>query len=144
MNAHRRRGLTLIELLIVIVGMTILAGVVVPHLEAAVRDARQSAMMANLYELTTAIERYKLEHQGRTPEIRNHSLPQLVFPTDASGAVVSDGDYGPYLTAGIPVNPLNDSARVIPAPEVPPQNPQQYRGWIYDEVTGQIWAGEKQ
>ncbi len=141
----RRPAFTLIELLIVIVGMTILAGILVPQVEGTLRDANESAMLTNLYELTGAVERYKMEHNGRAPDVINDTLPQLVRKTDASGQMGSGPGfrYGPYLVNAIPPNPLNGSARVKEVTVVPPPNPELEKGWLYYPITGQIWAGEK-
>ena len=145
LRRNRRRAFTIVELMIVIVAMTILAGILVPQVEESLQDANQSAMLSNLYELTNAIERYKMDHNGRAPQVINSSLPQLVNSTDVDGNIGSGPGYpyGPYILGKIPANPLNNSARVKEILIAPPANAQNETGWLYYPTTGQIWAGER-
>ncbi len=141
-----RRGYTLIEMLIVIAAMLIIAGLVIPQFQDAVRDAKKSATLANLQGLTGAIERYKLHHEGFPPDIMtSNTLIQLTSNTDYYGDVGTGAEfsYGPYILAGIPVNPLNGDGNIYETQTVPPADLKQQTGWIYDPVTGHIWAGEK-
>src|SRR5262245_38852446 len=83
-----RRGFTLIEVLMVIAAMAIIAGVVVPQVTTVIDDAKNSAMLKDLRELTMAIERYRMEHNGGAPDlIQNGVLIQLTKKTDADGNV---------------------------------------------------------
>jgi prepilin-type N-terminal cleavage/methylation domain-containing protein len=141
-----RAGFTLVELLIVIVALAIIAGMVVPQFGESLEDAKRSALLNDLHELNTALERYRIQHDGYPPDdLTGNTLSQLSSSTDIYGDVGSGASYplGPYVATGIPKNPLNGSSRVILAPAVPPPNPDQYEGWLYDPDTGQIWAGEK-
>lgn len=49
----------------VIVALAIMAGIVIPQVSGAVDDAKQGTMLANLHEVTNAIERYRMEHSGQ-------------------------------------------------------------------------------
>lgn len=143
---HRclRAGYTLVELMIVIAAIAIFAGMVIPEVGSAVEDANRSAVLANLRELTSAIERYRIEHNGVPPDdLTGKSLPQLTGGTDIYGNIGRGPEYayGPYIVGDIPENPLNDSSAVTRARSVPP-NKKLYAGWIYDPVSGQVWAGE--
>jgi prepilin-type N-terminal cleavage/methylation domain-containing protein len=141
-----RAGFTLVELLIVIVALAIIAGMVVPQFGQSLEDAKRSALLNDLHELSSAIERYRIQHDGYPPDdLSGNTLSQLTARTDVYGDVGTGSDYplGPYVNTGIPRNPLNGSVQVILAPEVPPANPASYEGWLYDPDTGQIWAGEK-
>jgi general secretion pathway protein G len=140
-----RSAFTLVELMIVIVVLAIIAGMVVPQFGQSLEDAKRSAVLNDLHELNTAIERYRIQHDGYPPDdLSGGTLKQLTMSTDIYGDTGSGPDYplGPYMLTGIPKNPYNASARVILAPETPPANPQNYEGWLYDPDTGQIWAGE--
>ena len=78
-----RQGFTLIEVLLVVSVLAVIAGVVVPQVTSVVDDARHSAMLVDLREITMAIERYRMEHQGGPPDlIQNETLVQLVGKTD--------------------------------------------------------------
>lgn len=136
---------TLVELLIVIVALAIIAGMVVPQFGESLEDAKRSAVLNDLHELNTAIERYRIQHDGYPPDdLSGGTLRQLTMATNIYGDTGSGPTcpLGPYLVMGIPKNPLNGSSSVILAPQVPPQNLDNYQGWLYDPDTGQIWAGE--
>ena len=132
--------------MIVIVAMAIMAGMLIPQFGKAVEDAKRSAALHDLHLLTEAIERYRIHHEGVPPDdLSGNTLPQLTNQTDIVGNVGSGAAYphGPYLVGEIPVNPLNDSSLVVQATTIPPTNLSSKRGWIYDAVSGQIWAGEE-
>lgn len=143
----RRRGFTIIELLIVVATLAVLAGIVIPQFGSSVTDARRSAALADLHQLTTAIEFYKMHHDGLAPDLlTGNALPQLTGKTDYDGNLGQGPAFplGPYLTSSIPVNPFNDSAAVTQAQSVPPSASERQSavGWLYDPDSGQIWAGE--
>ena len=141
---HARQGFTLIEMLIVIAAIAVLAGVLVPHVEGALAEATNSAQLNDLNGLTSAIERYRLEHDGMPPTIVNQSLPQLMAKTDGLGNIGtgSDAIFGPYLRDGIPANALNSSRKVYYSATSPPTELLQKIGWIYQEEAGQLWGGQ--
>jgi prepilin-type N-terminal cleavage/methylation domain-containing protein len=138
-----RRAFTIIELLMVIAAMAIIAGVVVPQVTCAIDDAKNSATLRDLRELTMAIERYRLEHNGGAPDqIQNGVLIQLTEKTDADGNVGSGPKhiYGPYARE-MPTNALNGIARVFRINSAPPATLTNRAGWVYHPASGQIWAG---
>src|SRR5437899_9635080 len=97
---RRRRGFTLIEVLMVVTALAIIAGVVVPQVNSVMDDARNAAVLKDLHEFTFAIERYRADHNGATPDlIQNDVLIQLLSATDQDGNVGSGLQYslGPYL-----------------------------------------------
>ncbi len=141
-----RAGFTLVEVLIVIVAMAILAGIVIPQVGASIDDANESAMLADLHELTLAIERYKIDHDGLPPDdLTGDTLRQLTTTTDSYGNIGNGPEYyyGPYLLQDIPENPLNHSPRVSETMVTPPADLSSKSGWWYHVPSGQIWAGEK-
>ena len=140
---RRRRGFTLIEVLMVVTALAIIAGVVVPQVTTVMDDARNAAVLKDLREFTFAIERYRMDHNGSTPDlIQNDTLVQLLQTTDADGNVGSGTQYsyGPYLLT-VPRNALNNVTRVFRVNTAPPSDLQNRVGWIYHPATGQIWAG---
>ncbi|MEQ8785668.1 MAG: type II secretion system protein [Pirellulaceae bacterium] len=142
---HRHSAFTLVELLIVIVALAIIAGMVVPQFGESLEDAKRSAVLNDLHELNSAIERYRIQHDGYPPDdLSGSTLKQLTMSTDIYGDTGRGAAYplGPYMVMGIPENPYNGSSRVILAPEVPPESPEKYEGWLYDPDTGQFWAGD--
>lgn len=142
---HRRaaRGFTLIEVLMVVAALAIIAGVVVPQVNSVVDDARNAAVLKDLREFTFAIERYRIDHNGGTPDkIQNDMLIQLLSTSDADGnvGVGAQYPYGPYLTT-VPVNALNGVKRVFRVNAAPPASLSNRVGWVYHPASGQIWAG---
>jgi general secretion pathway protein G len=138
-----RGGFTLIEVLMVVTVLAIIAGVVVPQVTTVIDEAKSAALIKDLRELTHAIERYRMEHNGGPPDlIQNQTLIQLLEKTDAEGNVGTGPEftYGPYVTE-IPKNPLNGVSRVFRVNTAPPSNLNQRVGWVYHPDTGQIWAG---
>ena len=66
-NKHRSHGFTLIELLTVIVIIGILAGVLLPALNAAREKGRRVACASNLRQIGLAIMAYASDYQNHTP-----------------------------------------------------------------------------
>lgn len=138
-----RGGFTLIEVLMVVTVLAIIAGVVVPQVTTVIDEAKSAALIKDLRELTHAIERYRMEHNGGPPDLlQNQTLIQLLEKTDADGNVGTGPEfiYGPYVTE-IPKNPLNGVSRIFRVNTAPPPNLTQRVGWVYHPDTGQIWAG---
>ncbi len=140
----RRLGFTLVEVLMVVTALSIIAGVVVPQVGSVIDEARHATMLAQLNQLTSAIERYQLDHDGRAPDqLVSRSLPQLVNHTNLAGNVGTTANYplGPYVRNQMPLNPLNDTSEVFRSNSAPPANLGNRVGWVYHPETGQIWAG---
>ena len=116
------RAFTLIEILMVVAALAIIAGVVVPQVTTVMDDARNAAVLKDLREFTFAIERYRMDHNGGTPDlIQNETLVQLMQTTDADGNLGNGPQYpyGPYLTT-VPFNALNSVKRVFRVNTAPP------------------------
>jgi type II secretion system protein G len=58
---RNRKGLTLIELLIVVIILGALAAIAIPRINASSRTARQNACNTNVDTLNTAIEMYRID-----------------------------------------------------------------------------------
>jgi prepilin-type N-terminal cleavage/methylation domain-containing protein len=139
----RRVGFTLIEILMVVAALAIIAGVVVPQVNSVMDDARNAAVLKDLHEFTFAIERYRADHNGATPDlIQNDVLAQLLQTTDQDGNIGTGAQYslGPYLVT-VPRNALNGVTRVFRINSAPPSNLSNRVGWVYHPASGQIWAG---
>jgi prepilin-type N-terminal cleavage/methylation domain-containing protein len=139
----RRLGFTLIEVLMVVAVLAIIAGVVLPEVNSAVDDARNAAVLKDLHEFTFAIERYRADHNGATPDlIQNEVLAQLLGATDQDGNIGTGPQYtlGPYLVT-VPRNALNGVTRVFRVNTAPPADLANRVGWVYHPASGQIWAG---
>ena len=129
-----RRAFTLVELLIVVVILGILAAVVIPQFSDASDDARLSALQENLAVIRKQIDIYKIQHQGRLPELDKFT-DQMTSKTDVTGKPIGGGKFGPYLQA-IPLNPFSNP----PSNEVKNDSPSIKNAWYYDESTGEFKA----
>jgi prepilin-type N-terminal cleavage/methylation domain-containing protein len=139
-----REAFTLIEMLMVVTAMTIIAGVVVPQVGTAIDDAKHSTMLAQQRQLSLAIEKYQVDHDGHAPDqFVDHTLPQLTQSTNAAGDIGTTAAhrFGPYVRPRMPVNPLNNSSEVYRSNSAPPTSLTNRVGWVYHPETGQIWAG---
>lgn len=127
----------------VIVALAIMAGIVIPQVSGSVDEAKQGAMLVNLYEVTNAIERYRMDHSGLPPDqVVGRRLVQLTGTTNVEGVIGSGPGYiyGPYLME-MPDNPLSETANVYTVNSVPPSSLEKRIGWVYHLESGQIWAG---
>ena len=81
MGTNRRRGFTLIEVLIVVVIMAVLAATIIPQFSSSTRDAKDSALEFNTHTMRSQIELYKVHHNSNYPDqigdSTNGYLPQL-------------------------------------------------------------------
>ncbi len=64
---RKKRGFTLIELMIVIAIIAILAAVLVPNFMRVRRTARFNACLSNVKNISTALESYSVDHGGQYP-----------------------------------------------------------------------------
>ena len=129
----RSRGLSLIELMLVLAILAILAAIVLPRHTTASDEARTTAAETQLRLIREAIERYHLDH-GSYPRV-DAMWDALTRQTDESGDVVPGGRFGPYITEP-PMNPwtLVDTVRT------PDAATNTSTGWAYDESDGAIGA----
>jgi general secretion pathway protein G len=140
---HWRAAFTLIEVLIVVVIISVMAAIVIPHFVDASNDARASALAHNLSVLRAQIQLYKINH-GSLPTVQNGSLPQLTSATNAAGVIGTPGPDYPYLAyiAGgrFPENPYDQKNTVTETPDFPPTASTSDGGWLYHTATGEIAA----
>ena len=132
----KRRGFTLVELLIVVVILGILAAIVVPQFSDASTDARFSSLYTNLSTMRGQIELYRLQHNGSYPAILTFAT-QLTSKTDADGTVNAAGKYGPYLQK-VPNNPFTAPA----GNDVTATAAAATKAWFYDAATGEFKAND--
>jgi general secretion pathway protein G len=135
----RQGGFTLVELLIVVMILAILAAVVIPSINNASAEAKESALRASLATVRQAISLYRVQHNEAYPGLTGWAnfVTQLTTSTDGSGAAGTK--YGPYLRTGFPDNPVTASADgtvVGTMPGVPPGG----TAWIYSTDTGELRA----
>ncbi len=92
-------GVTLIELMAVVVILGIIAAVAIPVVTSAITQAKVNTTETNLGTLQQAIERYAADH-GQYPG----TLGVLDTTTNSGGTQVVTGQqsYGPYLSTQFP------------------------------------------
>jgi len=90
-RTHRRAGITLIEMLVVITIIALFSAVAYQRLAPALDQGRQTAAKTQIESLKAALQRFNIEH-GR-------------FPTQEEGLQA----VRPYLDKEIPLDPWQNS-----------------------------------
>ncbi|HEY3244690.1 MAG TPA: prepilin-type N-terminal cleavage/methylation domain-containing protein [Phycisphaerae bacterium] len=134
-TAHRRAGVTLVEILIVLIVLSVLAAVVVPRFSAASTDMRRAELLSQLETLRGQLRRYEREHSGaRPPRADFESAMTSRAHDDAARAAAEVLEA--YLPS-IPKNPYNGLNTIGD-----PAAPLGTTGWIYDDQTGDFKAND--
>lgn len=148
----RRRGFTLVEVMIVVVILGILASTVLPQFTSSSNDAKQSALVQNLQTLRSVIQLYQFQHNGTYPASGSTSTTvfknALLLSTNVSGTTGAVGTlpYGPYIINKLPPNPYNGGrgVMIVSAPiasataNEAAMDGTELVGWIYSPSEGQI------
>jgi type II secretion system protein G len=77
-----RKGLTLVELLIVVIILGALAAIAIPRITTSSTDAKRNACTTNIDTLNTAIEMYHIDHDA---------WPSALSDVDSNTAYFPDG-----------------------------------------------------
>ena len=102
-SRNRKRGFTLVEIMVVIIVLTILAAAIIPNLTGRTDDARVARARSDVANLETTLEQFRLD--------------VLRYPTTEEGLVVlreppqSDDAVrwkGPYLKKPVPLDPWSN------------------------------------
>lgn len=88
----RKKGFTLVELLIVIIIVGILAAVAIPTMSGNVNKAKKSEAVAALGSIRTAIKMYQVEHVGNAIT-GLADLSSYIAGTDLNGKYYNCTDY---------------------------------------------------
>jgi len=140
-SARRRRGFTLVELLIVVIILGVLAAIVIPQFGETSAAAKESSLVANLQTVRQAISLYRVQHNEIYPGQANFAqlVTQLSTGTHADGS--AGGSYGPYLRTGFPLNPFTSPPSASGTNvAVMPSGPSGSEAYLYNPATGEIRA----
>ena len=133
-GAAPRRGVSLLEMTLVIVVIGIIGAIVVPRFSRGADGAAEAVLADDLATLHKAAELFATEHGGRYPSGLS-IINQLTLRSDEQGACATTASppyiYGPYL-------------KVIPAMPMGPHKGERGVGqapgagvaWIYDDLQG--------
>ena len=89
----RRRGFTLIEILIVVIILGILAAIVIPQFSSASKDARKANVQTTVQTLRSQVALYKLQHNDRLPGGTAGVFASATFWTHMTTKTDADGVY---------------------------------------------------
>lgn len=126
----RRSAFTLIEVLIVVVILGVLAAVVTAGLQSSVDDAKVTTAVNELQKLRRAVEVYMARNDNRIPPVADGS--GTWGPIVGTGEYLKEAPRNPYVGA---------NGMVIVLGNTPDAGFQTTHGWIFDDSTGEVWAG---
>lgn len=148
-----RTGFSLLEVLIALAIIGVLVGMALPALQGISDDAEETALEQQLQRVRTAIEFYAFQHDDDNPGQDASTgtwsattlANQLVLASDLNGDTATAGTagypYGPYLTDGIPENPMNGLNTVqMVGPGGSFTQANDSTGWVYWADTGDFRA----
>ena len=125
------RAFTLIEILIVVVILGILAAIVIPEFNSVTGSAQADATYSEVQKLRRHVQVFKTRNSNQLPAVQagNGTWGELV------------GTGGEYLTAP-PVNQWvgGSNGHTIVFGNGPDSSYHTNYGWIFDPVTGDVWA----
>ena len=97
----RRRGFTLLELVVVIIVLGLLAGIVAPQIIGRLSDAKSTTAKTQIELLSVALDAYRLDN-GSYPTTDQGLAALRERPTRAP---VPSNWRGPYLRKDVPLDP---------------------------------------
>lgn len=137
----RKKGFTLVEILIVVIILGILAAVVIPQFSEASNDTREASVMTDLKTIRSQIQLYKAQHLEAYPD---DFEAQMTSYTDVDGedqaAYDSTHRFGPYMLR-VPPNPwtgVNTVTTVTGAATAYSAAADMTAGWWYNSDTGEF------
>lgn len=132
MKRQARHAFTLVEILIVVVILGVLAAIVVPQFAGAVEDSAVTTTKSELQKLRRAIEVFEVRNENSLPDITagDGTWGELIVST---GAYLKEPPANPYVGG--------ENAKVIVLGDAPDNAYQTGYAWIYNDATGEIWAG---
>ncbi len=135
----RRRGFSLIELVIVVVIIGIIGAIAIPRMSSSAENAARNAVIGDQVVFQKALDLYEVEHEGVMVHVGAANQKTIYFRlikrSDLDGTVnESAGIYGPYIN-DIPANKINGLVSVRIDGVAAGAN---INGWRYDSTSGVI------
>ena len=135
---RRRRGFSLLELVIVVVIVGIIAAIAIPRMSRGSAGAADSALSGNLAVMRNAIDLYGAEHDGTLPGATTIADQLTLYTNSAGGTSTTKTGayiYGPYVRTipALPVGAKKGENGIAAATA-------DGIGWIYTAATGTITA----
>jgi prepilin-type N-terminal cleavage/methylation domain-containing protein len=96
------RGVTLVEMLVVIGVLTVLMSVLIPVVSSARKSQKSVVCLSTLRNLGSALNAYAMEHQGRMPDpgTSDQSWEKLIAPYYGGGTLCCPADLELFPTVG--------------------------------------------
>jgi len=126
----RTRGMTLIELMIVVSILGIIAAIVIPRFANANDTAKATSLASQINTVRKSLELYRNDHNDVYPtqaQLITNQWQALTNTTDITGDVAGS-DHGPYFQKP-PMNAFMDSSIVAA---------DNAGAWQYDETNGRF------
>jgi len=138
----KKRGFSVVELLIVVAVLGIMAAIVVPQFQSQSTRAKRAVAKDSLRILRSAIELYTAQHGGIPPGYENDDPQTVPTSADFYDQLVVNRIY----LAKIPKNPFNNlqNIRMIGNNEAFPPDAVDGYAWVYQAATKTIrlnWPG---
>src|SRR5271170_7585745 len=129
-HAHKRRGFTLIELMIVVAIIGILAAIAIPKFADLVRKAKEGQTKGSLGSLRSALSIYYSDMEGQYP---SDSLPGITF--EAFASLTANGKYIASIPTARTPDYHSDTSTYTCANSIPPFPcpPPDNGGWAYTD-----------
>lgn len=108
--AKGRNGLTLVELLVAIVFVSVLVAIVLPKFVSSDVGGKEAALRADLKLLRTAIQKFREDTGVYPASLKDLASPKPpligMSPSGAKVAIKRTRWHGPYID-NVPVDPIN-------------------------------------
>jgi len=143
-KTRRKRGFSLLELVIVVVIIGIIAAIAIPRMSRGTAGASDSAVAGDLAVLRNAIDLFAAEHGGKFPTLAKieNQLTQYTDGTITADPVTTKDTthiYGPYLRQ-VPPLPVGANKGKTTFTGTAPGDSAEDAGWYYNETSGEIRA----